>query len=82
MKLERMEETRHARAELYDTLGQLSERLNYAKRFDDAVDAEIAKVKRFKKQRPEIFVAAVVGISAVAGAATWLIARSVIRRFK
>lgn len=81
MKLERMAETNHARAELYETLGLLSERLNFAKRFDEAAERQTKKIKRLKEQKPVVFVTAVAGVATAVGAATWLIAKKSISHF-
>lgn len=80
MNLERMNETNNARADLYETLALLTDRLNYAKRFDDAVDEKVENLKRFKRHEPVLFVAAATAVSVAVGVGTWLLARKIIRR--
>ena len=68
-------EAQAARAELYDTLGQLSDRLNYAKRIDDATERLGVKIRTERAERPLVFIAGVVAVAATAGAVVWAIAR-------
>ncbi|MFA5607669.1 MAG: DUF3618 domain-containing protein [Leucobacter sp.] len=70
-----------ARAELYDTLGQLQERLNYAQRVDDAVDEARERVATAKRERPGAFFAGVAGVSLAAGLVAWGVASAILRRF-
>lgn len=74
-------EATRARAELYDTLGQLRDQLNYAQRIDDAVDRAKARAAREREERPFVFVAKVASVAVVAGAVVWGVARTVARRF-
>jgi hypothetical protein len=46
-----------ARAELYDTLSQLKDRLNYAQRVDDAVDEAKLRIAEQKRRNPLGFAA-------------------------
>lgn len=64
-----------ARAELYDTLGQLSDRLNYAKRIDEATERVGLRIREERRERPLVFVAGVVVAAAAAGAVVWALAR-------
>lgn len=66
-----------ARAELYDTLGQLGERLNYAKRIDDATERFAERVEEERRERPLVFVAGVAGVAVAAGALVWAVARKI-----
>lgn len=68
-----------ARAELYDTLGQLRSRLDYAQRIDDTVADMKQRLVRQRTQRPAVFASGVAGIASLAGLAVWGIARSVMR---
>lgn len=70
-----------ARAELYDTLGQLRDRLNYAKRFDDATARLTARIEEQRRERPLAFAAGVVLAAATAGAVVWAVAKGVAKRF-
>ncbi|MCW2289478.1 DUF3618 domain-containing protein [Leucobacter luti] len=74
-------EAQHARAELYDTLSQLQNRLNYAQRIDDSVADAKRRIAEEKEQNPLRFIAGVAGVAAVAGLVVWGIARSVAKRF-
>lgn len=71
-----------ARAELYGTLSQLKDRLNYAQRIDDAVDDARHKIAEQKRQNPVAFVVGVAGAAAVAGAIVWGIASVVAKRLR
>ncbi|MBP6685896.1 MAG: hypothetical protein KA158_10790 [Leucobacter sp.] len=64
-----------ARAELYDTLGQLSNRLNYAKRIDEATERVGVRIREERRERPLVFIAGVVVVAAAAGAVVWAVAR-------
>lgn len=75
-------ETSQARAELYDTLGQLRDRLNYAQRVDNAVDRAKARIAAQKREEPAKFLALVTVVASGAGLAAWGIARAVARRFE
>ncbi|GAA1574651.1 hypothetical protein ACIFOC_02910 [Leucobacter aridicollis] len=71
-----------ARAELYDTLGQLSDRLNYAKRIDDATQRVGLRIREERTERPLVFVAGVVAVAATAGVIVWAIAKRAGRNFR
>ncbi len=75
-------EAQAARAELYDTLGQLSDRLNYAKRIDDATERMTVRIQEERRERPLVFVAGVVAVAAAAGAVVWAIARKASRNLR
>lgn len=70
-----------ARTELYDTLGQLRERLDYAQRIDDALDETCERIGRKKRENPLGFGLGVAAVAAVAGLAVWGVTRAVIRLF-
>lgn len=70
-----------ARAELYETLGQLRENLNYAKRFDQATDRFVDRVEEERRERPEVFIAGVVAVATTAGVVVWAVARGIAKRF-
>lgn len=71
-----------ARAELYDTLGKLKDRLNYAQRVDNAVDRAKLRLSEQQREEPVKFVALVSAVAAGAGLAAWGIARVIARRFE
>lgn len=71
---------KEARGELYETLGLLKEQLNYAKRFDRAVDSAKLKIALQKKRNPVAFGIAVSGVAATAGLAVWGVSRAVIEK--
>lgn len=75
-------EAQVARAELYDTLGQLSDRLNYAKRIDDATERISARIQEERRERPLVFVAGVVVVAATAGAIVWALAKRASKNFR
>ncbi|NLA64634.1 MAG: DUF3618 domain-containing protein [Leucobacter sp.] len=71
-----------ARAELYDTLGQLRDRLDYAQRIDDSLDRAKHRIAEEKRDNPVVFAAAVAGVAAACGLAVWGIARKVMSVFE
>ena len=75
-------EASEARADLYDTLGQLRARLDYAQRIDDGVARAKQRIAAEKRENPLVFGAAVVGVAAVCGVAVWAIASKVVRAFQ
>lgn len=74
-------EAQLARAELYGTLGQLQDRLNYAKRVDDATERLVERVEEERRERPLVFVAGVAVAAIAVGAVVWAVARGVAKRF-
>lgn len=71
-----------ARVELYDTLAQLRDRLNYAQRIDNAVDDAKLRLAETRRSKPLAFAAGCVGVATLAGLAAWGIARRVSRNFR
>ncbi|MBC9936382.1 MULTISPECIES: DUF3618 domain-containing protein [unclassified Leucobacter] len=69
-----------AREELYTTLAQLRDRLNYAQRVDDAVDDAKARIAETRRSRPLVFAAGCAGVAVVAGLVVWGVARGISRR--
>lgn len=69
-----------ARAELYDTLGQLTHQLNYARRVDEAIDRAKLRVVAVKQTKPVVFAAGVAGAAAVVGLGVWGVVRVVSKR--
>lgn len=70
-----------AREELYGTLAQLKEQLNYAKRFDRAVDRAKARIAETKKSSPLVFAAGVAATATAAGLVVWGVTMKVIDLF-
>ncbi|MGK0715264.1 DUF3618 domain-containing protein [Leucobacter sp. W1153] len=70
-----------ARAELYDTLGQLRERLDYAQRIDDKLARTKQRIADVSQENPGGFAAGVAGVAIAAGFAVWGAARLVLRAF-
>lgn len=77
-----MQEAKLARADLYDTLGQLRSQLDYAQRIDDSVARTRRKLVAQKQQNPLVFGAAVAGVAATCGVVAWALATKVIRSFR
>lgn len=71
-----------ARAELYDTLGQLRDRLNYAKRIDDATARLGVRIEEERQERPLVFAAGVAAAALAVGGVVWAVARGVAKRFE
>lgn len=80
-RVESVTETEAVRAELYDTLAHLRDRLNYARRFDDAVARAKARLATQQRENPLAFAVGVAGASAIAGLAVWKISVAVARKF-
>lgn len=85
MKAEQMAqgitEADRARAELYDSLAQLRDRLDFAQRIDDSLGRARARITAEKREKPLLFIAGVTAVAAVGGLAVWAIAKKVIRAF-
>lgn len=71
-----------ARAELYDTLGQLRERLDYAQRIDDRLARTRQQIAAARHERPMAFAVGVIGVAVTAGLVVWGAARRVVRAFE
>ena len=70
-----------ARAELYDTLGQLRGRLDYAQRIDNTIARTKQRVADVGNDNPLAFAAGIAGAAVAAGLAVWGVARLVMRAF-
>lgn len=81
-KAQGIADAENARDELYGTLAQLKERLNYAKRFDQAAERAEVRVQIVREERPLVFIAGVVAVAAVAGTVVWAVASRVARSAK
>lgn len=77
-----MQDAQVARAELYETLSLLSDRLNYAQRFDDAVDRTQKRLHRKQMENPVGFALAVAGVAATVGVLAWAGTAKLIKRFQ
>lgn len=75
-------EAERARAELYDTLAQLRDRLDYAQRIDNAVERGRRRLVRARLERPIAFAAGVASVAAVTGLVVWGVAQKVARAFE
>lgn len=71
-----------ARAELYDTLGQLRDRLDYAQRVDDAVERAKRRMAAEKRENPVGFAIGIAAAAAAAGLAVWGASRLIAKAFK
>lgn len=69
-----------AREELYGTLAQLRDRLNYAQRVDDAVDDVKLRIAETRRNRPIAFVVGCAGTAVLAGLSVWGVARAITRK--
>jgi hypothetical protein len=79
LKLVGVSEAAVARTELYRTLGQLRDRLNYAQRVDDAVDDARVRLREVQRNRPLAFLAGCVSVATLSGIAVWSVAAQVSR---
>lgn len=71
-----------ARADLYDTLGQLKVQLNYARRIDEATDRFAERIDDVRQTKPAAFAAGVVAIAATAGVVVWAVAQGIAKKFR
>lgn len=78
-KLQGVAQADQARAELYDTLAQLRDRLDYAQRIDDASARTKARLVAEQRQNPLGFAAGVAVIAVGVGLAAWAITSKVVR---
>lgn len=76
----RIDETEFVRAELYDTLGQLRDRLNFAARIDNRIERARIRVAAEQLENPVRFAVGVAAVAATVGVTVWGIASTVIRR--
>lgn len=75
-------QAQRARVELYDTLAQLRDRLDYAQRIDDSVARTKRRIRAEKRENPGVFVAAVAGTALACGLAVWAVTSKVMRAFE
>lgn len=75
-------EAQRAREELYDTLGQLRDRLDYAQRIDDALERTGRRIARAKRENPIGFTVGVVAAAAATGLVVWGAVRLVARALR
>jgi len=78
---EGIREADQARAELYDTLGKLRERLDYAQRVDDAMVRAKQRIADEKRANPLGFAIGVAVVAGAVGLTVWGLARGVMRAF-
>lgn len=71
-----------ARAELYTTLSQLKDSLNYAKRVDDSIDDAKRRITEQKYTNPVAFAAGVAGVATAAGLVVWGVAAAIAKRLR
>jgi len=71
-----------ARAELYDTLGQLRQRLDYAQRIDDGLERAKHRIAAERRENPVGFAIGVVAVAAAVGVAAWGATRLIRRAFR
>ena len=74
-------EADRARAELYDSLAQLRDRLDFAQRIDDGLGRARSRIAAEKREKPLLFAAGVAAVAVTGGLAVWAIAKKVIRVF-
>lgn len=68
-----------ARAELYTTLGQLRDRLDYAQRIDDATERAAHRIAETRRENPIGFALGAAAVAAAAGLIVWGVARRFLR---
>ena len=78
----KVSEADQARADLYDTLSQLRDRLDYAQRIDDRVELAKRGIAQQKQENPWAFAAGVAVVAVGAGFAAWAVTRKIIELFK
>lgn len=75
-----IDEAQAARSELYATLNQLSDRLNYAKRVDEAVDRAEQRIRANRERNPVAFALVVTGAAVTVGLLVWAGASKLVSR--
>lgn len=75
-------EANRARVELYDTLGQLRDRLDYAQRIDDRIAETKLRIAEERQENPGGFAIGVAVAATAVGLAAWGIAALVRRALK
>lgn len=75
-------EAQQARAELYETLGQLRERLDYAHRMDVAATRLKARIAKQRVEKPVAFAIGVASAAVAVGVTVWGVARAITRAFE
>ncbi|MBN9612591.1 MAG: DUF3618 domain-containing protein [Actinobacteria bacterium] len=75
-------EAQRARDELYDTLGQLRDRLDYAQRIDDRVAQMKHCLGYARRENPVAFTVGAVAVAAAVGAAAWGAVKLIQRTFR
>lgn len=78
---DKLRDAHEARTELYETLALLSDRLNYAKRFDEAVDRTMERIDEEKEYNPLRFAIGVAAVAVAVGALAWVGTRKVLNTF-
>ena len=77
-----LEDAQVARVELYRTLAQLSDRLDYAQRFDDAVDRTRSRLQRRQRENPVGFAVLVAGVAVTVGVVAWAGTAQLLKRMR
>lgn len=75
-------EAQRARAELYETLGQLRDRLDYAQRIDDRVAQMKHCLAYARRENPVAFAAGAAAVAAAVGVAAWGATKLIRRAFR
>jgi len=75
-------EAQRAREELYDTLGQLRGRLDYAQRIDDRVAQMKHCLAYARRENPVAFAVGATAVAAAVGAAAWGATKLIRRAFR
>lgn len=76
-----IDDAARARAEVYETLGQLQDNLNFAKRIDEAVGDAKARFAAQRETNAVAFFGGLAGVAAAVGLAVWGVASAIQRRF-
>ena len=67
------------RAQLFDTLDAIEDKLNVPKQVHRAKRRAIVQIATVKVERPAVFYAGVAGLAGAAGLAVWGIVRAIVR---
>lgn len=74
-------QAQQARQDLYDTLGQLRERLDFAQRIDNRVERARRRIAQEKRDNPLGFAIGVAAAATVTGLAVWGVVRLIAKSF-
>lgn len=68
------------RAQLFDTLDAIEDKLNVPKQVGKATDRAKAKIAELREENPQALVGGAAAVALAVGAGVWAVARAVLKR--